>query len=72
MEEELEELIPQDAAGYTLNAAEGRRCQDCVSFRPDGTCLKVEGEISPTGTCDLWESARDHVEDQMFNNPPVE
>lgn len=32
------------------------RCDECVFFDPKAkTCTKVEGEISPTASCNLWE-----------------
>jgi len=35
---------------------EGEDCLGCENFKEPDRCDLVRGEISPTGTCDLWES----------------
>lgn len=46
--------VPQRAAGYQANPADGKKCESCAQFRaPDG-CGLVQGPISPDGWCRLF------------------
>lgn len=33
-------------------------CGNCAFYRTGGTCSQVDGNISPTAVCDLWQSGR--------------
>ncbi|WP_417436490.1 hypothetical protein [Idiomarina abyssalis] len=48
------ELIAKADAEYRPGV-EGEDCMACQHFQEPDRCGKVRGEISPTGTCDLWE-----------------
>ena len=55
--------LKQEGPGYTKEEAAyiefpnvDYRCDECVFFNPkSNTCTKVEGEISPTASCNLWQ-----------------
>lgn len=46
---------------------EGEDCLACKNFDEPDRCKKVRGEISPTGTCDLWEMP-DEVDGLTFGD----
>jgi len=53
--EEETEKVSKSTAEY--RPAEGRdECLACANFKEPDRCSEVRGEISPTGTCNLWES----------------
>lgn len=54
--EEAPELIAKDTANYGPGM-DGQDCLACENFKEPDRCKKVRGEISPTGTCDLFEGA---------------
>lgn len=50
----------KDAVNYRVGDPQGMSCGSCMNFRPEMLmCSKVRGEISPSGLCDLYESARE-------------
>ena len=60
---------PQRQVKY--RQAEGARsCQACVFFQGPDACQLVEGPVSATGLCDLWQS-QEGVEDRLFSGPNV-
>lgn len=55
-------LLSQDKAGYKAKGSGIKVCANCEYYCKNMTCKKVEGEISPMGTCDIWEYG---VEEKM-------
>jgi len=50
---------PKQESKSTVNygpGIEGQDCLGCEHFQEPDRCHRVRGEISPTGTCDLWTS----------------
>jgi len=55
--------VPQAAARQKINQADAKyqstpkgdqRCDGCISFQPPNECKFVQGEISPSGWCELF------------------
>lgn len=46
---------------------EGQDCLSCGNFKEPDRCSRVHGEISPSGTCDLWEMP-DSVDGMSFGD----
>ena len=42
--------VPQAAAQQKI----GQRCDGCVNFQPPSACKFVQGDISPSGWCQLF------------------
>ena len=42
-------------AQYKDTTDQGVYCKACAYFRPPNACKIVEGDISPTGWCSLWD-----------------
>lgn len=45
----------KEQAQYTETTDQGIYCKACAYFRPPHSCKIVDGEISPTGWCSLWD-----------------
>lgn len=45
---------------YEPNGGPYTPCGECVMFVKPDACTAVEGDISPFGTCDIWEG-EEHV-----------
>lgn len=39
-----------------VNYRQFSACRNCEHFMLSGNCMIVEGNISPEGLCDLWET----------------
>jgi hypothetical protein len=48
--------INQADAKYQSTAKGDQRCDACLSFQPPNACKFVEGDISPSGWCELFAS----------------
>jgi hypothetical protein len=48
--------ISQADAKYQSTAKGDQRCDGCISFQPPNACKFVEGDISPSGWCELFAS----------------
>jgi hypothetical protein len=46
--------ISQADAKYQSTAKGDQRCDACLSFQPPNACKFVEGDISPSGWCELF------------------
>jgi hypothetical protein len=46
--------ISQADAKYQGTAKGDQRCDACLSFQPPNACKFVEGDISPSGWCELF------------------
>ena len=51
--EAQEKMSPADAK-YQGTPKDDQRCDDCILFQPPNACKVVEGEISPSGWCQLF------------------
>jgi len=48
------EKISQADAKYQSTARRDQRCDGCISFQPPNACKFVQGDISPSGWCELF------------------
>lgn len=48
-------LVPKSEANYVDPAPDSDTCKVCVFMKKDGGCMRVEGKVAPTATCDLFE-----------------
>ena len=46
--------ISQADAKYQGTPKGDQRCDDCISFQPPNACKFVQGNISPSGWCQLF------------------
>ena len=46
--------ISQATANYQNTPKGDQRCDRCVNFQPPNACKFVQGEISPSGWCQLF------------------
>jgi len=46
--------ITQADAKYQGTPKGDQRCDGCISFQPPNTCKFVQGDISPSGWCQLF------------------
>jgi hypothetical protein len=46
--------IAQTAVKYQQSPNDGKQCDGCNYFMSPNACKVVDGEISPTGYCTLW------------------
>jgi hypothetical protein len=44
----------QEAMQYHDKPNGDKRCSNCLSFIPSGSCMIVEGAVSPNGYCLAW------------------
>ena len=51
---EAQEKMSQADAKYQGTPKADQRCDDCMLFEPPKACKVVEGEISPSGWCQLF------------------
>ena len=49
-----QEKMSQADAKYQGTPKGDQRCDGCMLFEPPGTCKIVQGEISPSGWCQLF------------------
>jgi High potential iron-sulfur protein len=49
-----QEKISQADAKYQDGPKGDQRCDGCMLFQPPNTCKVVQGEISPSGWCQLF------------------
>jgi hypothetical protein len=49
-----QEKISQADAKYQGTPKDDQRCDGCILFQPPNTCKVVQGEISPSGWCQLF------------------
>ena len=49
-----QEKISQADAKYQGAPKDDQRCDGCILFQPPNTCKVVQGEISPSGWCQLF------------------
>jgi hypothetical protein len=48
--------ISQADAKYQSTPKGDQRCDGCISFQPPNGCKFVQGDISPSGWCELFAS----------------
>ncbi len=53
---EAQGKVSKAKAEYQDKPMDGKKCADCVHFRPPNGCEGVEGEISPSGWCKLFKA----------------
>ena len=51
---EVQEKMTQADAKYPGTPKRDQRCDGCMLFQPPNACKVVEGEISPSGWCELF------------------
>ena len=51
---QAEAKIAQAAVHYQATPKDGKQCDGCNFFVAPNSCKTVDGEISPTGWCQLW------------------
>jgi hypothetical protein len=44
----------QSAVAYETSPKNGHSCGSCTNFEPPSSCKMVDGAISPSGWCKLW------------------
>ena len=49
-----QQKIAQAAAKYQPQPKGQQRCDNCVNFQPPNACKFVQGDISPSGWCQLY------------------
>ena len=49
-----QQKISQSDAKYQTTPRGDQRCDGCVNFQPANACKFVEGDISPSGWCQLF------------------
>lgn len=49
-----QQKISQAAAKYQAQPKGQQRCDNCVNFQPPKACKFVQGDISPSGWCQLY------------------
>jgi hypothetical protein len=49
-----QQKISQTDAKYQATPKGDQRCDRCVNFQPPNACKFVEGDISPSGWCQLF------------------
>jgi hypothetical protein len=49
-----QQKISQADAKYQATPKDDQRCDDCVNFPPPNACKFVQGDISPSGWCQLF------------------
>ncbi len=49
-----EAKIAQAAVHYQATPKDGKQCDGCNFFVAPNACKTVDGEIAPTGWCQLW------------------
>jgi hypothetical protein len=53
-ESSAQQKISQADAKYQATPKDDQRCDACVNFQPPNACKFVEGDISPSGWCQLF------------------
>lgn len=80
MQNETESVTPEEKPDLQSKQTvdyrpglEGEDCLACANFLEPDRCSKVKGEVSPSGTCDLWtmpdelgEGNMDSIENILF------
>ncbi len=46
--------MAQTAVAYQADPKDGKQCDQCSFFIAPNGCKMVDGDISPTGYCKLW------------------
>ncbi len=46
--------MPKGQAGYSDKPRGGNECDKCLQFQPPSACKIVDGDISPSGWCNLF------------------
>lgn len=46
--------LAQTAVKYQAEPKDGKQCDGCAQFVAPNSCKLVDGEIAPTGYCNLW------------------
>ena len=46
--------VSQSDAKYQSTPKGDQRCDGCISFQPPNACKFVQGDISPSGWCELF------------------
>jgi High potential iron-sulfur protein len=49
-----QQKISQADATYQSTPKGGQHCEGCVNFQPPNTCKFVDGNVSPSGWCQLF------------------
>ncbi|MFY9835513.1 MAG: high potential iron sulfur protein [Xanthobacteraceae bacterium] len=49
-----QQKISQADAKYQATPKDDQRCDGCVNFEPPNACKFVQGDISPSGWCQLF------------------
>lgn len=50
--------LPPKAVNYQPTPRGIQRCDNCVNFQPAASCRLVEGAISPSGWCTLYNAKK--------------
>ena len=46
--------VSQAAVGYQNSPKGDQQCSNCAQFLPPNACNFVDGNISPSGWCQIW------------------
>jgi hypothetical protein len=46
--------VSQASVGYQASPKGDQQCSNCAQFVPPNACNFVEGDISPSGWCQIW------------------
>ena len=46
--------VSQTAVGYQNSPKGDQQCSNCAQFQPPNACNFVDGNISPSGWCQIW------------------
>jgi hypothetical protein len=49
-----QQKITQTDAQYQATPKDDRHCDGCINFQPPNACKFVQGDISPSGWCQLF------------------
>jgi hypothetical protein len=49
-----QQKVSQELAKYQATPKDKQRCDGCASFQAPNACKVVEGDISPSGWCQLF------------------
>ena len=46
--------VSQSSVGYQNSPKSDQQCSNCAQFVPPNACNFVDGNISPSGWCQIW------------------
>lgn len=46
--------VSKQSVGYQESPKGDQQCSNCAQFKPPNACNFVDGDISPSGWCQIW------------------